>query len=153
MAVARHEKTHDLRLLTESPYPCEILEKTSRKIAAKNIRTVNRMDVMLCFITLNTGVRLLDLPIAEIAVFVTTVALISNIVAITVAPVLVFVFSVVQAVAVDAGVVAAEVNAAVAVVGEESFSSADSVRELEDALASPQDENATLPIRNNMHIT
>lgn len=44
----------------------------------------------------------------------------------------------------DAEVVAAEVNAAVAVVGEESISSVDSVRELEDALASPQEEDAIL---------
>lgn len=68
------------------------------------------------------------------AVFVTAIALISNIVAVTVAA---------DAVAVDGEVIVAELNA-VTIVGEESICSTDSVQELEDTHASPQEQDAIL---------
>lgn len=68
-------------------------------------------------------------------VFVTAIALISNIVAATLAA---------DAVAVAGEVIVAEVNADVANVDEESISSPDSVHELEDAQASPQEQDVII---------
>lgn len=64
------------------------------------------------------------------AVFVTSVSLVSDIVAVTIAA---------DAVAVDGEAIVAEVDAPVAEVCEESVSFADSVKELEDSNAGPQE--------------
>lgn len=87
------------------------------------------MDDVLFFMLLYTGVveGAAVAGFTACAVFVNAIALISNIVAVTVAA---------DAVAVDGEVIVAEVNA-VAIVGEESICSTDSVQELEDTHASP----------------
>lgn len=111
--------------------------RTSRKIAAKNTGPANRMDIVFFFMLLNTGVvkGAAVAVFTACAVFVTAIALISNIVAVTVAA---------DAIAVDSEVIVAEVNAAVAIVGKESINSVDSVQELEDAHGSPQDQDNIL---------
>lgn len=110
--------------------------RTSRKIAAKNKGPANRMDDVLFFMLLYTGIveGAAVAGFTACAVFVTAIALISNIVAVTVAA---------DAVAVDGEVIVAEVNA-VAIVGEESICSTDSVQELEDTHVSPQEQDAIL---------
>lgn len=79
------------------------------------------MDVMFFFMFPYTGVveGTAVAGFSACAVFITAIALISNIVPVTVAA---------DAVAVDGEIIVAEVNAAVAIVGEESISSADSVQ-------------------------
>lgn len=91
--------------------------RTSKKIGAKNTGPATRMDVVSLFMLLNTGIveGAAVAIFTACAVFVAAIALISNIVAATVAADAV-------AVAVDGEVIVAEVNAAVANVGEENQS-------------------------------
>lgn len=124
---------HTIRLLTERQPPCE---SSCRKLGVRNTGPANRMDVLPFFELLNTGVLKVLRPLNLLhAVFVTCVALILDIVAVTVAA---------DAVAVEGELIIAQVDAAVANFCEESVSFVDRVQELEDSQEGSQEQDAIL---------